>query len=327
MTEGRSVDTPRRIDGCGYHNVLSQTTTFALAALIVVPRTTTTQPSSLSSDQQTGGSLDEPGARSRFADDVIHSLAQAGTARLSMSNVAPHPAVKIHDSLPGRCITSLPRASSFSAITATGQYRPPTGSVPRGPWCLSSASSGRVRMYPSKPNPRSKCPGPLNSACFSCPTRNRRHPARVLPARRVPHGGSEKMAVEWREVRRERDESREGAVEGDAGVFEMWCQIVGTRRGLTKSLFSSSCGRSSLDTIRVSDRRASRPTKNSPSVRRALPPVGWQRTVEQEPQRTTVWAWEKTVVMLKQPASTANGQRPTPCAACALDDRPLVETE
>ena len=38
-----------------------------------------------------------------------------------------------------------------------------------------------------------------------------------------------------------------------------------------------------------------------PSVRRALPPVGWQRTVEQPAQTTTVWAWEKTVVMVKQP--------------------------
>lgn len=38
-----------------------------------------------------------------------------------------------------------------------------------------------------------------------------------------------------------------------------------------------------------------------PSVRRALPPVGWQRTVAQEPQMTTVWACEKTVVMLKHP--------------------------
>lgn len=36
-------------------------------------------------------------------------------------------------------------------------------------------------------------------------------------------------------------------------------------------------------------------------MRRALPPVGWHRTVEHEPQRTTVWACEKTVVMLKQP--------------------------
>lgn len=36
-------------------------------------------------------------------------------------------------------------------------------------------------------------------------------------------------------------------------------------------------------------------------MRRALPPVGWQRTVEQPAQMTTVWAWEKTVVMVKQP--------------------------
>lgn len=38
-----------------------------------------------------------------------------------------------------------------------------------------------------------------------------------------------------------------------------------------------------------------------PSVSRALPPVGWQSTVEQPPQMTTVWACEKTVVMVKQP--------------------------
>ena len=38
-----------------------------------------------------------------------------------------------------------------------------------------------------------------------------------------------------------------------------------------------------------------------PSVRRALPPVGWHRTWEQPAQTTTVWAWEKTVVMVKQP--------------------------
>lgn len=36
-------------------------------------------------------------------------------------------------------------------------------------------------------------------------------------------------------------------------------------------------------------------------MRRALPPVGWQSTAEQEPQSTTVWLWENTVVMLKQP--------------------------
>ena len=36
-------------------------------------------------------------------------------------------------------------------------------------------------------------------------------------------------------------------------------------------------------------------------MRRALPPVGWQRTVVQPWQMTTVCAWEKTVVMVKQP--------------------------
>jgi hypothetical protein len=38
-----------------------------------------------------------------------------------------------------------------------------------------------------------------------------------------------------------------------------------------------------------------------PSVNRALPPLGWQRTVEQPAHMTTVWACEKTVVMVKQP--------------------------
>ena len=32
-----------------------------------------------------------------------------------------------------------------------------------------------------------------------------------------------------------------------------------------------------------------------------MPPVGWQRTWEQPAQTTTVWACEKTVVMVKQP--------------------------
>lgn len=41
--------------------------------------------------------------------------------------------------------------------------------------------------------------------------------------------------------------------------------------------------------------------KEQPSVSLALPPVGWQRTVEQPAQTTTVWACEKTVVMVKQP--------------------------
>jgi hypothetical protein len=34
-----------------------------------------------------------------------------------------------------------------------------------------------------------------------------------------------------------------------------------------------------------------------PSVKRARPPVGWQRTVAHEAQTTTVWAWLKTVVI------------------------------
>ena len=41
--------------------------------------------------------------------------------------------------------------------------------------------------------------------------------------------------------------------------------------------------------------------KEQPSVNRALPPVGWHKTCEQPAQTTTVWAWEKTVVMVKQP--------------------------
>ena len=36
-------------------------------------------------------------------------------------------------------------------------------------------------------------------------------------------------------------------------------------------------------------------------MRRAFPPVGWQRTVEQPAQMTTVCACEKTVVIVKQP--------------------------
>ena len=38
-----------------------------------------------------------------------------------------------------------------------------------------------------------------------------------------------------------------------------------------------------------------------PSVSLALPPVGWQSTVVQPWQMTTVWACEKTVVIVKQP--------------------------
>ena len=39
----------------------------------------------------------------------------------------------------------------------------------------------------------------------------------------------------------------------------------------------------------------------TPSVNLALPPVGWHRILEQEPQRTTVWACENTVVIAKHP--------------------------
>ena len=42
-------------------------------------------------------------------------------------------------------------------------------------------------------------------------------------------------------------------------------------------------------------------SNNSPSVKRARPPVGWHKTVPQEEHKTTVWAWLKTVLMFKQP--------------------------
>ena len=41
--------------------------------------------------------------------------------------------------------------------------------------------------------------------------------------------------------------------------------------------------------------------KEQPSVSLAFPPVGWHRTVLQEAQKTTVEAWEKTVVIWKHP--------------------------
>jgi len=41
--------------------------------------------------------------------------------------------------------------------------------------------------------------------------------------------------------------------------------------------------------------------KLQPSVRRALPPVGWHSTCEQPAQTTTVCAWLNTVVIVKQP--------------------------
>lgn len=44
--------------------------------------------------------------------------------------------------------------------------------------------------------------------------------------------------------------------------------------------------------------------KEQPSVRRALPPVGWHSTVEQPPQMTTVCAWLKTVVLRRDGGRT-----------------------
>merc|ERR1719219_3355790 len=41
--------------------------------------------------------------------------------------------------------------------------------------------------------------------------------------------------------------------------------------------------------------------KEQPSVNRALPPVGVQRTDPHPAQYTCVWAWLKTVVIWKQP--------------------------
>lgn len=38
-----------------------------------------------------------------------------------------------------------------------------------------------------------------------------------------------------------------------------------------------------------------------PSVSRAFPPVGWHRTLAQEPHKTTDCACENTVVIAKQP--------------------------
>lgn len=42
-----------------------------------------------------------------------------------------------------------------------------------------------------------------------------------------------------------------------------------------------------------------------PSVRRARPPVGWQRTLEHEEQTTTVEACENTVVLRKRKTQVA----------------------
>ena len=58
--------------------------------------------------------------------------------------------------------------------------------------------------------------------------------------------------------------------------------------------------------VEIESRKSQIPTvyflrNEQPSVSLALPPVGWQRTVEQPAQMTTVCACEKTVVIVKQP--------------------------
>jgi len=65
--------------------------------------------------------------------------------------------------------------------------------------------------------------------------------------------------------------------------------------------------------VRRMDRGAAYSTlrrKLQPSVRRALPPVGWQSTVEHAPQNTTVDAWENTVVLRYR--NSEEGQRHMP---------------
>ncbi|OBZ78952.1 hypothetical protein A0H81_00516 [Grifola frondosa] len=48
--------------------------------------------------------------------------------------------------------------------------------------------------------------------------------------------------------------------------------------------------------------------RSVPSVNLALPPVGWQRTLAHAAQRTTVCAWEKTVVIAKQPSKSVQSE-------------------
>ena len=55
-----------------------------------------------------------------------------------------------------------------------------------------------------------------------------------------------------------------------------------------------------------------------------MPPVGWQRTWEQPAQTTTVWACEKTVVMVKQPGHLTSmkkerGPGTRVCQVCMLE--------
>ena len=60
----------------------------------------------------------------------------------------------------------------------------------------------------------------------------------------------------------------------------------------------------------------------------AFPPVGWQRTVVQPWQMTTVWACEKTVVMVKQPGHLTSmkkdrGPGTRVCGVSASDGIPI----
>lgn len=90
------------------------------------------------------------------------------------------------------------------------------------------------------------------------------------------------------------------------GEFEGQLELV-KGAGRSQAAKRATSDRSSPDRLVVHLARIT--SGHVPSVRRAFPPVGWQRTVEQEPQRTTVWACEKTVVMLKHPVKPHARQR------------------
>lgn len=55
-----------------------------------------------------------------------------------------------------------------------------------------------------------------------------------------------------------------------------------------------------------------------PSVSLAFPPVGWHRTVAQPTHATTVWAWEKTVEILKQPGHLTSMKQELGCCTRRL---------
>jgi len=61
-----------------------------------------------------------------------------------------------------------------------------------------------------------------------------------------------------------------------------------------------------------------------PSVSLALPPVGWQRTVEQPAQITTVCACEKTVVIVKQPGHLTSMKKDLGTGTSACEGRLVV---